>query len=279
MTTSLERARAFVDGELTESEAIAFEHECSDNPDLVADVEALDASRLPYREAMNTQAQPAMPTELRTKIAAELSAARTEFAHGDSVVPFAKSPEQTSGRFSGLKPLAIAASFLVGMITGPLALGLFDKDAKPMDEDAIRAALVADYQSLYVPETIVNIDRQQSRQAAEELLASIAARSGLPSNIPNFESEGYEFVRAQELGYLGEPLVQLVYAKPGGNPIALCFNPVDSKQPDDARVVVEQLADFGTIRWRDGDTRFLIVANEGTEGLTALRELSLKPAG
>lgn len=267
-TATLERARAYVDGELDAVEAAEFERECESDPTLAAEVEALEVSRLPYRAAMSPRHQPKIPASVHHAVTSAIEDARAT----DQVNGSAAQAARTKRKWS----LAVAATFLAGLVTGPLVNGVLTSQTR--DEGSEWAALVADYQSLYVPETIGGIDRPEARLRAEQLLKSINAKSGLPDRIPDLSAEGYEFVRAQHLGYQGEPLVQLVYADGDGNPLAVCYMPSDSDSVG-ADAIVEYTQGLGTIRWQEDGTRYVIVADETSERLETLHALSVERAG
>lgn len=268
---SLEQLRAYVDGELPAPDADAIRQASESDPALAADIAALRASQLPYREALRAAGAPVLPEALRESVGASVRSAVSQ-AEPTTVVPMPRSTRYLP-RIAG-----IAATFVLGLVLGPVLLAQLSSSTgadKISKDDAAWAALVADYQSLYVPETVASIDRGTARAAAEALLQSVASQPGLDVAIPDLTSLDYDFVRAQQLGYNGEPLIQLVYTNPDGHPLAVCFMPADNTGALSNSAVVGITRGLGTIHWRDQGTRFVVVADESASRLTALSDLIL----
>ena len=71
-------------------------------------------------------------------------------------------------------------------------------------------------------------------------------------------------MRAQQLGYRGQPLVQLVYLRDDGRVLALCF--MRDPAPD-RDTVVELVGEQRALSWRDNGQRFVIIARENEANL------------
>ncbi len=74
--------------------------------------------------------------------------------------------------------------------------------------------VVANYQSLYVTETLAQVDQQRAD------LKRLSGALGIDlTALP--EVEGLSFKRAQQLGFNGRPLAQLTFLTAEGGPVAL----------------------------------------------------------
>ena len=124
----------------------------------------------------------------------------------------------------------------------------------------------ADYQSSYVANTVN--DPLPNQVDAVQLLDAIELRSRMRTGIPDLSEQGYEFVRAQELGYMDNPLVQLVHNKPGALPLALCYKP--SNDGSETELTLEKYHGLNTASWTDRGQRYVIVGSEGTGELQKL---------
>ena len=131
--------------------------------------------------------------------------------------------------------------------------------------DALWVERVADYQSLYVPETVGDAG---GLEAGRRTLERIARETGLATGIPDLSAFGYAFARAQRLGYEGDPLVQLVYTAPGKLPLALCHMPRDGA---DAPLVTAERSGLATASWAAAGQRFVLVGEESPERLEGLQ--------
>ena len=126
---------------------------------------------------------------------------------------------------------------------------------------------IADYQSLYVENTVATLSETRLDDA-NSLLDSTATGGEQNYVVPNFSSFGYEFARAQELGFEGQTLVQLVYRKPGTTPLALCFMPDDGAQS--LPVNLSEHHQLAAASWVANQHHYVLVAEESNDVLTQL---------
>lgn len=169
--------------------------------------------------------------------------------------------------------LCVGGGFLIGANTGKPASSI-DKvagvtQAEQSTERNLQLAWVervADYQTLYVPNTVEHIETDLP--SALSKLDKMAAASGMQAAVPDLSKSGYRFARVQELGYEGQTLIQLVYSKPGHTPLALCFMPANGA--GNLALQIGKRHGLGTASWINNNQRFVIVANESPESLTEL---------
>jgi anti-sigma factor RsiW len=145
-----------------------------------------------------------------------------------------------------------------------------DTPAKSTDEQRSWVERVADYQTLYVANTVKNT--KPNLEATIQQLQSLEARSGVQTVLPDLSNEGYQFARVQELGFNGQTLVQLVYTKDGNTPLALCFMLANGDSDEELRLATRH--GLGTASWINNNQRFVIVGNETTESLKNLYQLA-----
>ncbi|MDX8347112.1 hypothetical protein SLH49_03850 [Cognatiyoonia sp. IB215446] len=120
---------------------------------------------------------------------------------------------------TALIPLAIAASFAIGMVVMSLLR------PAPTWVDTI-----ASYHALYVTETLSGAD--QPPQASDAVLQSAQEMLGVDLR-PATSLPGLTFKRAQILSINGQPLLQMAYLDEGGLPFAFCVTlPGDADRDD-----------------------------------------------
>ena len=255
----------YCDGELSSERSKQLLEASRRDPELAEAIAVVQASRLPFRAAFDAQVLPPVPAALRADVARWAGEASD-----------AESTAEPEARASW-QHLAIAAGALICLGVGyllaqhgqPGGIATTDTAATDVgqgDSQQVWVQRVADYQSLYVENTVSTATVSAGR--ADALLATLEKRAGLHTGIPDLGAHGYRFVRAQELGYNGQPLVQLVYAKPGSIPLALCYMAAG----DDAEAPLSLAVHhgLGTASWIASGQRFVLV---GDEPESVLRDL------
>jgi anti-sigma factor RsiW len=228
--------RAYVDGELTPAErervAAAIAHSAA----LESQVAAMQASVLPYRAAFDAQPMPAMPEALQRQLAslsavaatsssATMQSASAPRVAADNVVAM---PARRRWLGTGLAfGTGIAAAFAAGWFVRPLL-----SVGAPSNTNALApwVPAIASYQAMYVRATLEKsaFDAAQTRQALGEFQsANKFAASSAKISVPDLNAAGYDFRRAQLLGYGDKPLLQMAYLPAQGKPAALCVLPVN----------------------------------------------------
>ena len=265
----------YCDGMLDAARTERLLQAAASDTELAEALSALEASRLPYKAAYRQQQVPEVPAALRRQVANLVSVTRSE-----AVEPQAAGVQRWQ-KFAVAACIAISfgCGFLLARqvetvsgssVTGHVAqLPIADSNAQAARLSAAEldwVHRVADYQSLYVPATVNHIKDGASRATA--LLSDISERSGMHTAMPDLTASGYQFVRAQELGYEGDTLVQLVYAKEGKIPLALCYMPAAAN--DDSGATVLRHSGLGVVFWQTATQRFVIVADEAPDELEQL---------
>jgi len=118
---------------------------------------------------------------------------------------------------------------------------------------------IADYQSLYIENTVVSVSDTRVADAMR-LLESVNERGGMATGIPDFSAFGYEFARAQELGFEGQTLLQLVYRKPGSPPLAFCY--MQDANAETQAVILERYHQLNGASWIEHQQHYVLLADE-----------------
>jgi len=269
----------YVDGSLDSDRALLLEQAASCDERLAVTLKALNASQLPYKAAYSKTAVPQVPDALRAQIAELTSDAALSEASKKHASLLGDSNDNPGGeQRTWIRGFATAACLGACIALG-YWLGSADStlahpenqlaSAQKTDTHKAWVERVADYQSLYVTNTVEGI--VPSLVDAKQLLDSISQRSGLQTQIPDLSESGYRFIRAQELGYRNEPLVQLVYSKPGFVPLAICYMPASDVSNSD--LAIAAYSGLGTASWISDGQRYVIVGGEGEDSLKQLHRV------
>lgn len=123
-------------------------------------------------------------------------------------------------------------------------------------------AVVANYQSLYVTETLAGVAEPQSVSDAK--LAELSEVLGIDLQaLP--QVGGLAYRRAQQLGYKGTPLAQLTFLTDDGGPVALCLLHVGG--PDSDGIEAQVLDGLSAYSWTDNGFGVLLIGPLGNERL------------
>ena len=275
MNVSDEELLKYHDGAMESNRAAQIDAASRHDRKLTDRILAMEASRLPYQEAFSQHRLPMLPESLiievdnlvalseRNDTGANLSQEET----GQNQIQ--KASRQTWNIVGIAASLALC--FLLGFSMANRHNSAENQTmqlAQDTQTDWVRR--VADYQTLYVENTVLNV--AQTREEATSLLNRVESGGALKAQLPDLSSQGYTFVRAQELGYKGDQLVQLVYRKPGVAPLALCFMPSSDKQTSELRIGNHE--GLVTADWIQNTQRFVIVGEETPEVMKNLYKLS-----
>lgn len=144
----------------------------------------------------------------------------------------------------------MAACLALGVAIGAGSAFWRPKDANWMD-------YVAAYQALYVNATLATV--QDSPEEASARLATLGAVLGRDISPARADSI-LQFKRGQLLGYQGNPLVQLAYLSPTGDPVALCIIRVDDPGP--SAVTLTRLEGMAAAYWQRDGLAYLLIGGK-----------------
>ena len=173
-----------------------------------------------------------------------------------SAPPMPDLPPAVDHARPALWPVALA-----GAVAGAvLMFGVTWTNSTPSDPGW--RAVVANYQSLYVTETLSKVAADPAAQQAD--LVRISAALGFDlTELP--EVAGLSYKRVQQLGFNGKPLAQLTFLAADGGPIALCI--IETGGGTSTEIRSEVLSGLDTYSWTDSGFGILLVGPRGQDGL------------
>lgn len=239
--------RAYVDSELSLSERSEVEAALSQSVELREQAESLRASCLPYRAAFDGQAVPPMPEALRQQLETMLAVSKPS---ADVIAQ----PRRTWLAMGA----GLAASFALGAYVSPT---WFKSDAKPSDEVANWVKGVANYQAMYVRDTVDRVADNGQRAAA--VMSDFQSETRAQFTVPDLSAAGFEFKRIQRLGVRvgnsDKPLIQMAYLPTKGKPAALCVLATDKET--NVAVSARRLENLSVITWTRGKLSYVFAAD------------------
>jgi len=243
---------AWIDGELSSQRSAEISALVSADADLATQVAYLEASKLPYKAALN-QDVPPVPNALKVQVEQWSQIA-------DNDVAPVKPERKTNYRdiFSG----ALAASIL--LVASWVGLTHFQKP----DASAQWTQAIVSYQNFYVAETVSDINGNQ-KAGVKKLLKLQQEYAAFPPAPPDLTALGYSFKRVQQLDFADKPVIQMVFFKEGKRPLAICLMP-DTETVDSKYTEHELLNSY---IWQSGKLRAIVVAQEDSETLKKIANL------
>ncbi|VVD84705.1 anti-sigma factor [Pandoraea cepalis] len=297
------RLLAYVDDTLPAAERAEVEAAIGASPELADAVEALRASRLPYRETFAAQVIPPVPASLSAHLEALLRAhaqrqMSTPQDGADAMKPLTPlSPAASVSVDASLSPPAandapaarrvragwLLAAFAAGVaataITLPWLPGALSRlgtgggalmtasvtapPKSPQGTTWVRAA--AEYQQLYVRDTVASVRVDDGDIA--RTVGDIRHDDKLDISVPDLRSQGLTFKSVQRLRWQDRTLVQMVYLPETGDPVALCV--VRDPRPDQD-VAEQQIDRMGVVTWRKGQLGYALIGAPGAINLKAV---------
>ncbi|MEM1049078.1 MAG: hypothetical protein AAGL24_23195 [Pseudomonadota bacterium] len=223
-TISNEDLTAYLDGELAEDHRRRIEEAVAADADLSARLEALDVP---------------------------IDAANPVFDALLDTAPECPSVHPAPRSVPRISRMLAAVLVVLGVGIGVLASPLLNRDTQTDWKMA-----VANYQLLYVPETLAGGPPDPERAAAH--LARLSDDLGRDLS-GAFSVAELDFRRAQMLGLEAEPLIQIAYLSEDNVPFAICITPVDD--PSYAPTA-EKLAGLAAAHWVDDGFGFLVIGGD-----------------
>lgn len=145
-----------------------------------------------------------------------------------------------------VRALGSVAGAMAALILG-LALGVTlanRPNAQPGWMDYVAA-----YQALYVPDTLSGDFSEPSDLTR---LSELLGRDLSPAQ----DAPDLVFKRAQQLGFRGQPLVQIAYLTETGAPVALC---IIKKPGEESPITANILEGMQAASWSDGEFAYLLI--------------------
>lgn len=159
-----------------------------------------------------------------------------------------------------------------GLVAGIAAAFIFGVNTNTVEQTQPGwLEIVANYQMLYVPETLDPAQTTQvSGTAADQLAALETLSTAVAVDLTTLENvPGLTFRRAQRLGFRGKTLIQIAYSLPDGTPVAICILPSESQQKAPRS---QALAGMAAADWTTGTHGVLIIGGENQAVIDDLAE-------
>ncbi len=243
-TPSDEQLVAYLDDQLDVEQRTRIDTALAEDSTLNLRLQWLARSSLPFKEAFAEMGQQAPLDLLQLML---------------DTLPSPERPSMNRRWF-----LAAAASLVVGSVVADrLFLSWQSSQQKPNWR-----GLVADYMSLYVPETLEHLPSDESTQRAQLLV--IDTRLGLNLSPAKLVLPRSEFRRAQILEYEGVPIAQITYLDPVHGPIALCATRSNSGSRHFAR---ERRHGMNVVYWADMEHAWMLIGHNPASELEDMAKL------
>ncbi|WP_028750485.1 anti-sigma factor family protein [Rhizobium leucaenae] len=243
---------AFIDGELDAAESDRIEKLIASDAQVAERFDFLSRSDLPFREAF----EPVLTAAPSAKLTAMLAA-----------IPSTNAQKKAASGVSRRGFLsAIAACLVVGVAIDRAAIDINRRLNKP-EEGSDWRAVVAEYLSLYTPDTLSAPAGDHAEQAAQ--LSEVGSKLGVTLTPETVALPGIDFKRAQILNYDSKPLAQIAYLDPESGPMALCIIPSTTgvAAPD-----MENRRGMNVVYWSNTTHAFMLIGHSPIDRLKALAD-------
>jgi len=237
-----EELTAYLDGELGVAERAALEDLLKQNPAIAARLEQLRAGSRPFAEAFAPLLRSA-PTEKLTTILRNTEA------------PPAKRP---------LRAMLVAASlllFIAGGVAG-YAISVLSRSATAAPN---WRQVVAEYITLYVPDTLAGIPENRDAQAAQ--LAFLSEKVGVALDPEKVALPDRPLKVGLLLGFRDRPLAEILYLSPTEGPFAFCI--IVNGRPDQG-FAFEEREGRNIVHWVKDGRGYMVIGKTPREELEAL---------
>ncbi len=126
-------------------------------------------------------------------------------------------------------------------------------------------AAVAEYQALFVKETLAQASLDEQAQSAN--LRAALSHLGLELSMARISVAPMEFKRAEVLNFKGKPLVQMAYLMHGDKPVSFCI--IKSAKPvQDMKS--ERREGLNIVHWHSKDHGYMIIGDVPDKELGAI---------
>lgn len=239
-----EQLVAYLDDQLDHEQRARIDSAIAEDPTLNLRLQWLARSNLPFKAAYDELGQQAPMDRLQYML---------------ETLPAPARPGMSRRWF-----LAAAAGLVVsGVLADRLFLGWQLSQQKNNWRD-----LVADYMSLYVPQTLEHLPSDEATQRVQ--LRTIDARLGLKLAPAQLALPRSEFKRAQILEYDGVAIAQITYLDPAHGPMALCVTRSNSGSRPLAH---ERRHEMNVVYWAEQQHAWMLIGRNPAAELEDMAKL------
>ena len=239
-----EQLVAYLDDQLDSDQRSRIDAVIAEDSMLNLRLQWLARSSLPFKAAYDELAQQAPVDRLQAML---------------DTLPSPARPAMNRRRF-----LAAAAGLV---LSGVLADRLFLGWQASQHKSSWRG-LVADYMSMYVPQTLEHLPSDEATQRAQ--LHTIDARLGLRLLPAQLSLPRVELKRAQILEYDGMPIAQITYLDPAHGPMALCVTRSNSGSRHFAH---ERRHGMNVVYWADMEHAWMLIGHNPASELEEMAKV------
>jgi anti-sigma factor RsiW len=237
-----EQLVAYLDNQLDSEQRTRIDAAIAEDPMLGLRLQWLDRSSLPFKSAYDELGRQAPVDRLQAML---------------DTLPSPARPALSRRWF-----LAAAAGLVAGSV---VADRLFLGWQMTQQKNNWRG-LVADYMSLYVPQTLDHLPSDEAAQRAQ--LSTLDTRLGLNIVPAELRLPRAEFKRAQILEYDGVAIAQITYLDPVHGPMALCVTRSNSGSRHFAQ---ERRHGMNVVYWADMQHAWMLI---GRNPMTELEDMA-----
>lgn len=242
-----EQLVAYLDDQLDSEQRSRIDAALSDDPTLNLRLQWLARSSLPFKDAYEELGQQAPVDRLQAML---------------DTLPSPARPALNRRWF-----LAAAAGLVVtSVVADRLFLGW-----QMSQQKSNWRGLVADYMSLYVPQTLEHLPSDEATQRAQ--LRTIDARLGLSLTPAQLALPRAELKRAQILEYDGVPIAQITYLDPAHGAMALC---VTRSNSGSRHFASERRHEMNVVYWAGMEHAWMLIGHNPMADLQGMAQ-GLRP--
>jgi anti-sigma factor RsiW len=192
---------------------------------------------------------------------------------GLAVSPAARSEPEPERRrklsvAGNARRIAAGLAFLAVGIGAGIAIDRVGFGAQAVGEAAEWRQVVAEYLTLYTPDTLTRSPEDADARARE--LTAVGTKLGLPLAPAGIDLPGPVFQWALLLAYDGKPLGQIAYLDPESGPMALC---IIADGANAATFHAERRQGLGIVSWSRDGRSFMVIGRAPMPRLQGYAEI------
>lgn len=258
MTDLSIKLSAYLDGELTDADALAIETLLESNADARAELDALIAADAAAQEQFDALLDDPLPLALAQKIKS--------------------APVAMVARAAPRRPVwgALAAGLALFIAGGAGGYLIKERIAPAGTEVASAGWLsdIADYHAIYSGQQrhLVEVAANES----DHIKSWLGSTVGVPFSIPDLTGFGLTFEGGRLLVANGKPVAQLMYRQADGTVIALCFQSSSGGATPAAGFKQQTIKGFDLVSWKDAGAAYVVIGPEGQGDLTEIAAAAAK---
>ncbi len=258
---------AYLDGQLEGDLSEYVEREVKMDRGLDARLEMLSQGMRPFDEAYDMLLYEAPKKRLKQILQLAIEpppppVEETEPEPEPVIEPIVSQVEEASREpWGGWRKLAAAFAFFAVFAAGLITSRFVDMPGDPPRVTLAPAArgwraAVAEYQALFVKETLVNASLDGQAQSAN--LRTALSHIGLDLSFDKVSVDPLDFKRVEVLNFKGKPLVQMAYLMHGDTPVSFCI--IKSGKPAHG-MKSERREGLNIVHWRSKDHGYMIIGD------------------